>query len=38
MNCFDLQAIDEERVRHLDLVVDNVPFTYRDLEPCVRLG
>jgi hypothetical protein len=29
--------IDEERVRHLGLVVDNVPFTYRELESCVRL-
>jgi hypothetical protein len=29
--------IDEERVRHLRLVVDNVPFTYRELESFVRL-
>ncbi len=29
--------IEEERVRHLDLVVDKVPFTYRELESCVRL-
>ncbi len=29
--------IDEERVRHLGLVVDKVPFTYRELESCVRL-
>ena len=29
--------IDEERVRHLGLVVDNVPFIYRELESCVRL-
>ena len=29
--------IDEERVRHLGLVVDNETFTYRELESCVRL-
>ena len=29
--------IEEERVRHLGLIVDRVPFTYRDLESCVRL-
>jgi hypothetical protein len=28
--------IEEERVRHLELTVDHVPFTYRDLESCVR--
>jgi hypothetical protein len=29
--------IEEERLRHLELTVDHVPFTYRDLESCVRL-
>jgi len=29
--------IEEERVRHLELVVDRVAFTYRDMESCVRL-
>lgn len=29
--------VEEERVRHLELLVDDVPFTYRDLESCVRL-
>jgi hypothetical protein len=29
--------IDEERVRHLGLAVDKVPFTYREMESCVRL-
>jgi len=29
--------IDEERVRHLDLQVDHVRFTYREMESCVRL-
>ena len=29
--------IDEDRVRHLGLRVDNVGFTYRELESCVRL-
>ena len=29
--------IDEERVRHLDLQVDQVRFTYREMESCVRL-
>lgn len=29
--------IKEERVRHLELMVDGVPFTYRDLESCVRI-
>jgi len=28
--------IDEERVRHLDLLVDHVRFTYREMESCVR--
>jgi hypothetical protein len=29
--------IDEERVRHLELIVDRVAFTYREMESCVRL-
>ena len=29
--------IEEERVRHLELTVDHVPFTFRDMESCVRL-
>ncbi len=29
--------IEEERVRYLGLVVDKVPFTYREMESCVRL-
>ena len=29
--------IEEDRVRHLELVVDKVPFTYREMESCVRL-
>ena len=33
----EILFIHEERVRHLGLVVDNVPFTYRELESCVRL-
>ncbi len=33
----DLLFIDEERVRHLELAVDRVPFTLRDMESCVRL-
>ncbi len=33
----DMPFIEEERVRHLELVVDHVGFTYRDMESCVRL-
>jgi len=29
--------IDEERIRHLELKVDEVVFTYREMESCVRL-
>jgi len=29
--------IEEERVRHLELIVDRVPFAYREMESCVRL-
>ncbi len=32
-----LLSIEEERVRHLELVVDKVPFTPPDMESCVRL-
>jgi hypothetical protein len=33
----EMLFIEEERVRHLALVVDHVRFTYRDMESCVRL-
>jgi hypothetical protein len=33
----ELLMIEEERVRHLELMVDHVPFTYREMESCVRL-
>jgi hypothetical protein len=29
--------IEEERVRHLPLLVDHVPFSYREMESCVRV-
>ncbi len=29
--------IEEERLRHLGLVVDHVAFAYREMESCVRL-
>ena len=29
--------IEEDKVRHLELTVDHVPFTYREMESCVRL-
>ena len=29
--------IEEERLRHLGLVVDHVPFAYREMESCVRM-
>ena len=29
--------IEEDRVRHLELIVDHVPFTYREMESCIRL-
>ena len=32
----ELLFMDEERVRHLQLVVDHVTFTYREMEACVR--
>ncbi len=30
-------VLEEERVRHLELMVDHVGFAYRELESCVRL-
>lgn len=33
----EILFIEEERLRHLELIVDDVPFTYRDMESCVRL-
>lgn len=33
----EMLFIEEERVRHLELMVDHVPFTYRDMESCVRI-
>lgn len=33
----EILFIAEDRVRHLDLVVDHVKFTYREMESCVRL-
>ena len=29
--------IEEDSVRHLELAVDRVPFTYHDMDSCVRL-
>jgi hypothetical protein len=28
--------IEEDRIRHLELLVDGVSFTYREMESCVR--
>lgn len=33
----ELLFIEEERVRHLELMVDHVAFIYREMESCVRL-
>ena len=33
----EMLFIEEERLRHLELVVDRVTFTYREMESCVRL-
>ena len=33
----ELLFVEEERVRHLELMVDGLLFTYRDMESCVRL-
>jgi hypothetical protein len=32
----ELLFIEEERVRHMELMVDHVAFTYREMESCVR--
>jgi len=33
----ELLFIEEDKVRHLELIVDRMSFTYRELESCVRL-
>jgi hypothetical protein len=33
----EMLFIEEERVRHLELMVDRTDFTSRDMESCVRL-
>ena len=33
----EMLFIPEDRVRHLELLVDGVKFTYREMESCVRL-
>ena len=33
----EMLFIEEERVRHLELVVDHTRFTYREMESCIRL-
>ena len=33
----EMLFISEEHLRHLELTVDHVPFTYREMESCVRL-
>lgn len=33
----EILFIEEDKVRHLELVVDGVSFTYREMESCVRL-
>jgi hypothetical protein len=33
----EMLFIEEDRVRHLELAVDHVKFTYREMESCVRL-
>jgi hypothetical protein len=33
----ELLFVNEEHVRHMPLVVDNVPFTLREMESCVRM-
>ena len=33
----EMVFIAEDRVRHLELIADQVPFTYRDMESCVRI-
>ena len=33
----ELLFIEEDRLRHLELIVDGVFFTYREMQSCVRL-
>ena len=33
----ELLFVEEELLRHLELMVDQVAFTYREMESCVRL-
>jgi hypothetical protein len=33
----ELSFADEERVRHMELLVEKVNCTYREMESCVRL-
>lgn len=33
----ELLFVEEERIRHMELVVDKVAFAVRDMESCVRL-
>ena len=33
----EMLFMEEEGVRHLELMVDHVRFTYREMESCVRL-
>ena len=33
----EMLFIEEERVRHLELMVDHLPFTFRDMESCIRI-
>jgi hypothetical protein len=33
----EMLFIEEERLRHLELLVEDVSFTYRDMESCIRI-
>jgi hypothetical protein len=33
----EMLFLEEDRVRHLELMVQNVGFTYREIESCVRM-
>ena len=33
----EMLFIEEERIRHMELMVDHVAFAYREMESCVRL-
>ncbi len=33
----EMLFIEEERIRHLELMIDHIAFTYREMESCVRL-